>query len=130
LGTSRSFRGPCWSADVFGHAKEAQSTTAILKKLRVPREARPSSGARLVDARHRTAVRGADLIIVDDPLNSGEAYSKPAHKWVIDWLCGTRLNDKETGSACAELGAERASLADVLLRIAGHPAHPPGELRP
>jgi hypothetical protein len=75
-------------------------------------------------------VRGADLIIVDDPLNSGEAYSEPAHKWVIDWHSGTRLNDKETGSACAELGAERASLADILLRIAGHLAHRPGEQRP
>jgi len=29
--------------------------------------------------------RGADLIIVDDPLNANEALSEPARKRVIDW---------------------------------------------
>ena len=45
--------------------------------------------------------RGADLIILDDPLNAREAYSEAARKRVIDWYGGTlvsRLNDKETGS--------------------------------
>jgi hypothetical protein len=45
--------------------------------------------------------RGADLIILDDPLNASEAYSEAARKRVIDWYDGTlvsRLNDKETGS--------------------------------
>src|SRR5215467_9904295 len=44
--------------------------------------------------------RGADLIIVDDPLKAEEAMSEPARKRVIDWYGGTlvsRLNDKENG---------------------------------
>ena len=45
--------------------------------------------------------RGADLIVIDDPLKAEEALSAPARKRVIDWYSGTlvsRLNDKETGS--------------------------------
>jgi hypothetical protein len=41
--------------------------------------------------------RGADLIIVDDPLKAEEAMSEPARKRVIDWFAGalvSRLNDK------------------------------------
>jgi len=44
--------------------------------------------------------RGADLIIVDDPLKAEEAMSEPARRRVIDWFGGTlvsRLNDKERG---------------------------------
>jgi predicted phage terminase large subunit-like protein len=44
--------------------------------------------------------RGADLIIIDDPLKAEEAMSEPARKRVIDWYAGTlvsRLNDKEKG---------------------------------
>jgi hypothetical protein len=44
--------------------------------------------------------RGADLIIVDDPLKAEESMSEPARKRVIDWYAGTlvsRLNDKEHG---------------------------------
>ena len=44
--------------------------------------------------------RGADLIIVDDPLKAEEAKSEPARKRVIDWYAGTlvsRLNDKQNG---------------------------------
>jgi predicted phage terminase large subunit-like protein len=44
--------------------------------------------------------RGADLIIVDDPLKAEEAMSEPARSRVIDWYAGTlvsRLNDKENG---------------------------------
>jgi hypothetical protein len=42
--------------------------------------------------------RGADLIIIDDPLKSEEAMSDPARKRVIDWYSGTlvtRLNNKD-----------------------------------
>jgi predicted phage terminase large subunit-like protein len=42
--------------------------------------------------------RGADLIIIDDPLKAEEAMSEPARRRVIDWYAGTlvsRLNDKE-----------------------------------
>src|SRR5262245_49225215 len=44
--------------------------------------------------------RGADLIIVDDPLKAEEAMSEPARRRVIDWYAGTlvsRRNDKERG---------------------------------
>ena len=44
--------------------------------------------------------RGADLIIIDDPLKAEEAMSEAARKRVIDWYAGTlvsRLNDKENG---------------------------------
>ena len=48
--------------------------------------------------------RGADLIIVDDPLNANEAQSETARKRVIDWYGGSlvsRLNDKERGAIIA-----------------------------
>jgi len=48
--------------------------------------------------------RGADVIIVDDPLNASEALSEPARKRVIDWYAGSlvsRLNDKETDAIVA-----------------------------
>jgi predicted phage terminase large subunit-like protein len=44
--------------------------------------------------------RGADLIIVDDPLKAEEAMSETARRRVIDWYAGTllsRLNDKQNG---------------------------------
>jgi predicted phage terminase large subunit-like protein len=44
--------------------------------------------------------RGADLIIVDDPLKAEDAMSEAARRRVIDWFAGTlvsRLNDKENG---------------------------------
>ena len=44
--------------------------------------------------------RGADLIVIDDPLKAEDAMSEPARKRVIDWYGGTlvsRLNDKEKG---------------------------------
>jgi predicted phage terminase large subunit-like protein len=44
--------------------------------------------------------RGADLIIVDDPLKAEDVMSEPARRRVIDWYGGTlvsRLNDKENG---------------------------------
>jgi len=36
--------------------------------------------------------RGADLIIVDDPLNANEAQSEPARKRVIDWYAGSLVS--------------------------------------
>jgi predicted phage terminase large subunit-like protein len=44
--------------------------------------------------------RGADLIIIDDPLKAEEAMSESARKRAIDWYAGTlvsRLNDKKRG---------------------------------
>lgn len=68
------------------------------------------TGSELVTAaggsRYATSVggsltgRGADLIIIDDPLKAEEALSEPARRRVIDWYGGSlvsRLNDKENG---------------------------------
>ena len=44
--------------------------------------------------------RGADLIVIDDPLKAEEAMSELVRKRVIDWYSGTlvsRLNDKQCG---------------------------------
>src|SRR4029077_11941738 len=48
--------------------------------------------------------RGADLIIIDDPLKAEDAMSEPARRRVIDWYGGSlvsRLNNKEKGSIVA-----------------------------
>lgn len=45
--------------------------------------------------------RGADTIIIDDPLKADEAASDTARKNVIDWFAGTlqsRLNDQSKGA--------------------------------
>ena len=45
--------------------------------------------------------RGADVIIIDDPLKAEEAHSETARKSVIDWYATslvTRLNDKRRGA--------------------------------
>ena len=44
--------------------------------------------------------RGADFIIIDDPLKAEDGASESARRTVIDWYDGTlstRLNDKESG---------------------------------
>src|SRR5712664_1377846 len=67
--------------------------------------------------------RGADLIIVDDPLNANEVHSEPARKRVIDWYGGalvSRLNDKQTGSIVAVMQRlHEDDLAGHLLRQGG-----------
>ena len=48
--------------------------------------------------------RGADLIIIDDPLNATEAQSETSRRRVIEWYGGalvSRLNDKEKGAIVA-----------------------------
>jgi predicted phage terminase large subunit-like protein len=67
--------------------------------------------------------RGADLIIVDDPLNANEVLSEPARRRVIDWYAGSlvsRLNDKETGAIVAVMQRlHEEDLAGHLLRMEG-----------
>lgn len=73
--------------------------------------AEKDSGTELVTtaggSRYATSVggtltgRGADLIILDDPLKAEEAMSDAARRRVIDWYGNTlvsRLNDKESSS--------------------------------
>jgi hypothetical protein len=67
--------------------------------------------------------RGADLILVDDPLNAAEILSEPARKRVIDWYSGSlvsRLNDKETGAIIAVMQRlHEEDLAGHLLGMGG-----------
>ena len=67
--------------------------------------------------------RGADLIIVDDPLNANEIYSEPARKRVIDWYGGalvSRLNEKRTGKIIVVMQRlHEDDLAGHLLRQGG-----------
>ena len=79
---------------------------AVFPELRLVKE----TGLELVTSkggsRYATSVggtltgRGADLIIVDDPLNANELHSETARKRVNEWYGGAlvhRLNDKERG---------------------------------
>src|SRR5438093_5638103 len=43
--------------------------------------------------------RGADLIIVDDPLKAEEAMSEPARRRAVDWYGGTRQHAVNTAAA-------------------------------
>src|SRR5262249_43552904 len=45
--------------------------------------------------------RGADVIIIDDPMKADDAHSEKARRWVNDWYATTllsRLNDKKRGA--------------------------------
>jgi predicted phage terminase large subunit-like protein len=67
--------------------------------------------------------RGADLIIVDDPLKAEDAMSDVARKRVNDWYGGTlvsRLNDKERGPIIVVMQRlHEDDLAGHLLRQSG-----------
>ncbi|WP_369722551.1 phage terminase large subunit [Bradyrhizobium sp. LLZ17] len=67
--------------------------------------------------------RGADLIIIDDPLKAEEAMSEPARQRVIDWYGSTlvsRLNHKETGRIVAVMQRlHEDDLAGHLLQTGG-----------
>jgi predicted phage terminase large subunit-like protein len=67
--------------------------------------------------------RGADLIVIDDPLNAAEAQSEAARKRVIDWFGGSlvsRLNDKRTGTIVAVMQRlHEDDLAGHVLRQGG-----------
>jgi predicted phage terminase large subunit-like protein len=65
--------------------------------------------------------RGADLIVVDDPLKAEEAMSEPARKRVIDWFAGTlvsRLNDKENDPIVVVM--QRLHENDLAGHLVGH----------
>jgi hypothetical protein len=52
--------------------------------------------------------RGADLIIIDDPLKAEEAMSETARKRAIDWYAGTlvsRLNNKSKCLTSSAIGS-------------------------
>jgi predicted phage terminase large subunit-like protein len=84
---------------------------ALFPNLRWAREAGNEFVTTKGGSRYATSVegsltgRGADLIIIDDPLNANEVHSEPARKRVIKWYGGalvSRLNDhQETGAIVA-----------------------------
>src|SRR4029077_19416368 len=83
---------------------------ALFPPMRPPKDPAPELSTPAGGSRYATSVggtltgRGADLIIVDDPLNANEIHSETARKRVIDWYGGalvSRLNDKQTGSIIA-----------------------------
>lgn len=67
--------------------------------------------------------RGADLIIIDDPLNANEAESEAARRRVNDFYSGvllSRLNDKKTGAIVAVMQRlHEDDLAGYFLRQGG-----------
>ncbi|MBB4365115.1 putative phage terminase large subunit-like protein [Bradyrhizobium sp. CIR18] len=67
--------------------------------------------------------RGADLIIIDDPLKAEEAMSELARKRVIDWYGSTlvsRLNDKDRGAIVVVMQRlHEDDLAGYLLQAGG-----------
>ncbi|MBO0733546.1 MAG: hypothetical protein J2P49_04360 [Methylocapsa sp.] len=79
---------------------------ALFPSMRPVRDSGTELVTTLGGSRYATSVggtltgRGADLIIVDDPLKAEEALSEAARERVIEWYAGTlvsRLNDKEKG---------------------------------
>jgi predicted phage terminase large subunit-like protein len=65
--------------------------------------------------------RGADIIIIDDPLKAEDAMSELARRRVIDWYGGTlvsRLNDKENGPIIVVM--QRLHENDLAGHLLGH----------
>ena len=108
---------------------DSQWYASVFPELRLAKE----TGLELVTSRggnrYATSVggtftgRGADLIVVDDPLNANELHSETARKRVIDWYGGnlvTRLNDKQTGPIIVVMQRlHEDDLAGHLLRQGG-----------
>lgn len=87
-----------WSSIRSAHTITAKETGLELVTLRGGSRYATSVGSTLTG-------RGADLIIVDDPLNANVAQPETTRKRVIDWYGGgslvSRLNDKEKGAIIA-----------------------------
>lgn len=85
---------------------DAEWYQALFPAMRVAKDTGTELVTTMGGSRYATSVggtltgRGADLIIIDDPLKAEDANSELARKRVIDWYGGTlvsRLNDKENG---------------------------------
>ena len=85
---------------------DAEWYRALFPAMRVAKDTGTELVTTMGGSRYATSVggtltgRGADLIIIDDPLKAEDANSELARKRVIDWYGGTlvsRLNDKENG---------------------------------
>lgn len=105
-----------WYAAVFPNLRIAKETGLELVTTRGGSRYATSVGGTLTG-------RGADLIIVDDPLNANELHSEVARKRVIDWYGGSlvsRLNNKKTGSIVVVMQRlHEDDLAGHLLRQGG-----------
>lgn len=65
--------------------------------------------------------RGADIIIIDDPLKADEAHSQPRRSAVNDWYANTlrsRLNNQETGSIVIVM--QRLHADDLVAHVQEH----------
>jgi hypothetical protein len=105
-----------WYAEVFPELRFAKETGLELVT--------SQSGSRYATSVGGTLTgRGADLIIVDDPLNANELHSETARKRVIDWYGGSlvsRLNDKHKGPIIVVMQRlHEDDLAGHLLRQGG-----------
>jgi predicted phage terminase large subunit-like protein len=105
-----------WCAALFPNLKLAKETSFELVTTRGGGRYATSIGGTLTG-------RGADLIVVDDPLNANDVQSEAARKRVVDWFGGSlvsRLNDKETGAIVAVMQRlHEDDLAGHLLRQGG-----------
>ena len=105
-----------WYAEVFPELRFAKETGLELVTSQGGSRYATSVGGTLTG-------RGADLIIVDDPLNANELHSETARKRVIDWYGGSlvsRLNDKHRGPIIVVMQRlHEDDLAGHLLRQGG-----------
>jgi len=102
---------------------------ALFPAMRVAKDTGTELVTTMGGSRYATSVggtltgRGADLIIIDDPLKAEDANSELARKRVIDWYGGTlvsRLNDKENGPIVVVMQRlHQDDLAGHLIRQSG-----------
>src|SRR6516225_2369701 len=108
---------------------DAEWYRALFPAMRVAKDTGTELVTTMGGSRYATSVggtltgRGADLIVVDDPLKAEDAMSEPARRRVIDWYGGTlvsRLNDKENGPIIVVMQRlHEDDLAGHLLRQGG-----------
>jgi predicted phage terminase large subunit-like protein len=97
------------AADLHRHFRmiiEAPWYRALFPAMRLAKDTDTEVVTSVGGGRYATSIggtltgRGADLIVIDDPLKAEDAGLDLARKRVVDWFCGTlvpRVNDKERG---------------------------------
>ena len=112
---------PAWSSNRPGTPSSSPDPMGERDRPRIRHN--PGGGRYATSVGGTLTGRGADVIIVDDPLNANEAQSEAARKKVIDWYGGalvSRLNDKRTGAIIAVMQRlHEDDLAGHLLRQGG-----------
>jgi predicted phage terminase large subunit-like protein len=112
----RQVASSMWYAELFPHVHWAKETGLEFVTTKGGGRYATSVGGTLTG-------RGADLIVIDDPLNANDVQSEAARKKVLDWYSGalvSRLNDKNTGRIVAVMQRlHEDDLAGHLLRQGG-----------